>query len=66
MKYLIKANKEQLNRLGIVYEITGLVGTLKYKYPTGFYEIEVTHKVGAITVTNSFDIPKTFLKPTKP
>jgi len=61
-KYKIKANKQQLENLGIDYDITGLVGELKHKYPTGWYEIELTHTYEGGTSKISFDIPKTFLK----
>lgn len=61
-KYKIKANKQQLSSFGIDYDITGLTGELKHKYPTGWYAIEVTHTYDAGTFTNVFDIPKTFLK----
>jgi len=61
-KYKIKANKEQLESFGIDYNITGLIGKLKHKYPIGWYEIEVTHTYEAGTFTNTFGIPKTFLE----
>lgn len=61
-KYKVKANKQQLENLGISYDITGLTGELKHKYPTGFYVIEITHNYEAGTFTNLFDIPKTFLE----
>ena len=61
-KYKIKANKQQLESFGIDYNITGLVGELKHKYPTGWYTIEVTHTYEAGTFTNEFNIPKTFLE----
>lgn len=61
-KYKVKADKRQLESFGISYDITGLVGELKHKYPTGWYEIEITHACPAGTFTNSFDIPKTFLE----
>jgi hypothetical protein len=61
-KYKIKANKDQLERLGISYDITGLIGVLKSKYPTGWYCLEVEHEVDGFKFTNSFNIPKSFLK----
>lgn len=61
-KYKVKANKQQLATLGIDYDITGLIGELEHKYPTGFYAIKITHHYEAGTFTNSFDIPKTFLE----
>lgn len=61
-KYKVKANRQQLENLGISYDITGLTGELKHKYPTGFYVIEITHTYEAGTFTNLFDIPKTFLE----
>jgi hypothetical protein len=61
-KFKVMANKKQLASFGIDYDITGLVGELKYKYPTGWYEIKITHTCEAGTFTNSFDIPHTFLK----
>ncbi len=59
--YKINANKTQLSSIGINYNLTGLVGLLKSKYPTGWYELEVTHQSNGTTFTNNFDIPKTFL-----
>ena len=61
-KYEILANKEQLKSFGITYEITGLIGILKQKYPTGWYELKVEHTYNSMTFTNNFDIPKSFLK----
>ena len=64
-KYKIKANKDQLDSIGISYDITGLIGTLTREWPTGWYEIEVKHKIGDMEFTNKFDIPQTFLKQIK-
>jgi len=61
-KFRILANKEQLDRIGISYELTGLVGTYKSTFSTGWYLIEVTHYIGDMEFTNEFDIPKSFLK----
>lgn len=61
-KFKITANKQQLEGIGISYELTGLIGTYKGKFPTGWYLIEVTHDIGGVKFTNEFDIPKTFLK----
>jgi hypothetical protein len=61
-KYKITANKNQLESFGIDYDITGLIGRLKRKYPTGWYCIEITHDRDGFEFTNDFDIPKTFLK----
>jgi len=61
-KFKILANKEQLDGIGISYELTGLVGTYKGKFPTGWYLLEVTHYVGDIEFNNDFDFPKSFLK----
>ena len=64
-KFKIKANKKQLEDIGVDYEITGLVGELTHIFPTGWYELKVKHKIGDIEFTNHFDIPKTFLKEIK-
>jgi hypothetical protein len=61
-KYEINANKAQLERLGISYDISGLIGVLKFKYPTGWHHLEVEHEIGEYKFTNSFDLPKSFLK----
>ena len=61
MKYKINATQQQLENIGISYNLSGLIGTLKNKYPTGWYCLTVKHKVGKINFTNDFDIPKTFL-----
>ena len=61
-KFKITANKEQLLSVGIDYDLTGMVGTYKNKFVTGWYLIEVTHYVGNMEFTNEFDLPKTFLK----
>ena len=37
MECIIKANKKQLENLGISYDITGLKGNITHKFPTGFY-----------------------------
>jgi len=62
IKYKIKATNQQLDNFGICYEISGLTGILKHKYPTGWYELEVTHTYDGNTFTNNFDIPHTFLE----
>lgn len=62
MECIIKANKRQLENVGIDYDITELKGYVTHKYPTGFYEVEVTHKVNGNEFTNVFDIPKTMLE----
>ena len=61
-KYKINANRDQLYSIGIDYDIRGLVGILTHKFPTGWYELEVTHTYEAGTFTNKFDIPATFLE----
>ena len=61
-KYKILANKQQLENIGVDYDLEGLVGELTYKYPTNWYRLKVTHKIGGkIEFTNEFDFPKTFL-----
>lgn len=62
-KFKIKASKTQLEEIGISYDIMNLDGILKHKYPTGYYCLEVTHKVGKYSFTNDFDIPSRFLEP---
>ena len=64
-KFKILANKKQLNGLGIDYDITGMVGELTHIFPTGFYEVEVSHKRHNIIFVNRFDIPQTMLKEIK-
>lgn len=63
-EYKIKANKKQLLSFGINYDITGLIGKVKHKYPT-WYAIEIIHVYKTGTFTNIFYIPKTFLKRVK-
>lgn len=61
-KYKVLANREQLENLGISYNITNLIGYLKRKFKTNYYEIEITHMVGKYSFTNSFDIPNYLLE----
>jgi len=61
-KYKIKAKKHQLRNFGINFEITNLIGTLKKKYPTGWYAIEVSHECYGQKCETIFDIPQTFLE----
>jgi len=63
--FKILANKEQLENIGVDYNLEGLVGELTYKYPTGWYRLKVTHCIGNYEFTNEFDFPKTFLKEVK-
>lgn len=44
------------------YDIVGLLGVLKHKFPTDYYVIEITHMHNRNIFTNLFDIPKTFLE----
>jgi hypothetical protein len=59
---IIKANKEQLESIGIDYEITNLKGQIKGYYPSGYIQVEVTHSWEGIEFTNDFDIPKYWLE----
>ena len=61
-KFKIKANKEQLENIGIPYDITGLIGEFVMAYPTGWYRIRAKHTSYGTEYTNDFDIPKTFLQ----
>lgn len=61
-KYKILANKEQLEEVGISYDITGYIGLLVHKYSTGYYELEVVHMYNGMTFTNNFDIPRHLLE----
>lgn len=61
-QYKIIANIQQLEDVGIDYDISGLTGTLIKKYPDGYYCLEVTHVLGEGRVfTNEFDIPQQYL-----
>lgn len=61
-KYKILAVKEQLENIGIDYDITNLIGVLENRFPTCYYALRVKHKVGDMEFTNTFDIPKYYLK----
>lgn len=61
MRYIITATEEQLRSFGISSDISGLDGELIKKFPSGWYTLNVEHKVHDITFNNDFDIPKTFL-----
>ena len=65
MEYKIKATKKQLETIGISYNIHNLIGVLKNKYPTGWFCLNVKHKIGNREFTNDFDIPKSFLEKVK-
>lgn len=58
----VTANKEQLESIGIDYDITNLEGTVKGYYDSGYVQVEIEHKDGKVTFTNNFDIPKHWLK----
>ena len=62
MECIVKANRRQLENVGVSYDITELHGKVTHKYPTGFYEVEITHKINDREFTNKFDIPKTMLE----
>lgn len=61
-KFKIQSNKEELEDIGISYDINGLIGTLVKSYPTGWLVLSVTHKVGEYEFTNEFDLPKYMCK----
>lgn len=60
-KYKIKANRKQLEAIGIDFDLDGLVGMLVQKFPDGYYTIRVKHSCEAGTIDNVFDIPSSLL-----
>ena len=47
----IKANKEQLESIGISYKISNLKGKIKKYYKSGYIQIEINHTLGGIIFT---------------
>lgn len=62
MTFEIIATKEELEEIGISYDITGLDAEFIQSYWTGYYRVRVEHQSGDFTFINEFDIPKTMLK----
>jgi hypothetical protein len=58
----IKATKEQLESVGIDYEITNLTGSVERKFSSGYYCIKIKHTWEGIEFENEFDIPKYWLE----
>ena len=58
----VKADKNQLESVGIDYEITNLQGKVKGYYPSGYVQVEITHTWEGMDFTNDFDIPKWWLE----
>ena len=58
----VKANKEQLESVGIDYEITNLTGNVKGYYESGYVLVEIEHVDCCHTFTNDFDIPTHWLE----
>lgn len=54
----VLASKHELRGIGIDYNITGLTGEITNKYPTGYYEIKITHEWKGIKFINNFYIPE--------
>lgn len=50
--YKIIANKEQLESIGISYDINELTGSLEKEYSNGWLTLCVKHKIGYIEVIN--------------
>jgi len=61
-KATVKANKEQLESVGIDYDITGLEGDVKGYYHSGYVQVEITHNGNGFEWTNDFDIPIRWLE----
>lgn len=61
-KYKIIATGPELNEIGIVYSITGMVGEFVKEYPTGYICLKVKHKYHGHEFENEFDIPKHLLE----
>jgi hypothetical protein len=57
-KYKVKANKQDLEDVGIIYDIDGLTGDLIRNYLTGWLCLKITHKIDSMEFTNEFDLPK--------
>jgi len=65
-KEMIKiiANKQQLEDIGIDYDLTGLSGWVRMTYGDGWLLVSVTHSIGRYTFTNDFDLPPSFTEKT--
>jgi hypothetical protein len=61
-QYKIIATAEQLDEIGISYDLTGVIGTLKREFNDGYVELTVVHRVGSHEFTNDFDIPESYLE----
>jgi hypothetical protein len=57
-KFKVKANKNDLESIGISYDINGLVGDLVKNYGTGWLVLSITHEYNGFKFTNEFDLPK--------
>lgn len=60
--FKVISNKNELEGIGISYNINGLIGTLVKSYPTGWVVLSITHKVGEFEFTNEFDLPRHMCK----
>lgn len=60
--YKVTATREQLESIGISYDITGLTGERINVFPMGWYIVKITHKIGYKIFTNEFGIHKSFLE----
>ena len=56
-KFKVIASKEQLESVGIDYDITGSVGVLKTILSDGYLTLEIEHGLSYRRFINDFDIP---------
>jgi hypothetical protein len=56
--FIVKANKSELESIGISYDITYLEGTLIKIFDDGWLSPSINHNVGKFEFTNAFDLPK--------
>ncbi len=61
-QYKIIATKEQLESIGISYDIRNLVGVSKKIFNDGYHVLEITYNNGMFDFKNDYDIPTNFLK----
>lgn len=61
-KATVKADMDQLESIGIGYDISELEGDVKGYYSSGYVLVEITHNLDGFEFTNEFDIPKRWLK----
>lgn len=61
-KYKIIATKEQLDDIGITYDITGLIGIFEKEFADGWLVIRATVKLDGYRFTTTFDLPPTYLE----